>query len=206
VKATDPEAPHYAAVCSLLSFIASQAQIPCTSPTVQHLQPVFPSRGNPGFTPMHNKHNYTSVYFNQYVPGQRQCITSRDCTMAHTQTCRNPQARCVELKNAASSEGCCFCWQRINQNNSQSPLRPFKSDRVSMYFPHNLQNICKNTKQCIHVPPALLNQIPKRQMPLFFMHPLCSFRDMESEAKENAHPCHPPPHERICNISCYCTL
>lgn len=38
------------------------------------------------------------------------------------------------------------------------------------------------------------------------MDPLCSFRDMESEAKESADPCPPPPPRRICNIFCCCAF
>jgi hypothetical protein len=75
---------------------------------------------------------------------------------------------------------------------------PFGYSEVTLFrcISHNTFNF--NTQEhCTHVSPVLLNYIPKRQMSLFFMHPLCSFRDMESEAKERAHPCLPPP-RKIC--------
>lgn len=57
-----------------------------------------------------------------------------------------------------------LCTAGINQHHSRCFFRLFQSDGVSMCFPNNLQNICKDTKQCTHVSSILLNY--------FAMHPV----------------------------------
>ena len=124
--------------------------------TVAHLHAyVVPQMDNPNFTSTQTcKIIVLCILITMFLDSKREGKGSEYHVTAHKPTCYNLQARRVELNNAASSEGCSFCWLKINQNNTQCSLRLFRSDRVSMYFPNNLQNICSNTKQCTHVLPS----------------------------------------------------
>jgi len=147
------EAPHFAFISSLLSFIPSEAQISSTSLYCRTPSSLCrPSIWQPKFH-IHTKHAMC-ILITVFLDSKREGKGSEYHVTAHKPTCHNLQARRVELNKAASSEGRCFCWQKINQNNIQCSLRLSQSDRVSMYFPNNLQNICSNTKRCTHVPPS----------------------------------------------------
>lgn len=54
-----------------------------------------------------------------------------------------------------------------------------------MYFPTTFKTFAL-TQNSAHTFPRPDKLIPKRQMPQFFMDPLFSFRDMESEEKESS--------------------
>jgi hypothetical protein len=84
---------------------------------------------------------------------------------AHKPTCHNLQAGRVELNIAASSEGCCFCWQKINQNNTRS-LRLFRSAAFRCIFQTTFK-IFALTQNSAHTFPRPVKLIPKRQMPHF---------------------------------------
>jgi len=105
------EAPHFAFISSLLPFIPSQVQLSSTS-----LSHTFKPMSSLNWTTQIS-HPYKTckitglcILITMFLDSNREGKRSECHVTAHKPTCHNLQARRVELNNAASSEGCCFCW------------------------------------------------------------------------------------------------
>jgi len=187
------EAPHFAFISSLLSFIPSQAQISSTSLYCRTPSSLCrPSIGQPKFH-IHTKHA-TCILITVFLDSKREGKGSEYHATAHKPTCHNLQARRVESTKLHRVKVAVFVDKRSIKTIYNVPLGYPEVTGFPCIFQTTFKTFAQ-TQNGAHTFLRPVKLIPKRQTFQFFMDPLCSFRDMESEAKESAVPC--PPAEFI---------